>query len=240
MRIIAIEASSLTASVALSENGVLIGEYTTNLKKTHSQTLLPMLSDLLQMLELPADWAEYIAVCSGPGSFTGLRIAAATAKGLAQATGAKIIPVPTVDALAFNLWSCVDVVCPIMDARREQVYTGLYDFVGKEHGFDVLVPQDAVAFSEIAKKINDLGRPVVFLGDGVEHFKSAMDELLAVNYTIAPLTHRYQRASCVSAVAEFLYGKDSSVAIEAGAFAPDYLRLSQAERERAEREKLDA
>ncbi len=236
MRTIAIEASSLTASVALSEDGVLIGEFTTNLKKTHSQTLLPMLDDLLKMLELPADWAQFIAVCAGPGSFTGLRIAAATAKGLAQATGARIIPVPTVDALAFNMWGCADVVCPIMDARREQVYTGLYDFVGREHGFDVLLPQCAIAFEEVAGRINDLGRPVVFLGDGVEHFRPAMDELLTVGYTIAPPTHRYQRAACVSALAEQMYIMNPEVAVDAASFAPDYLRQSQAERERAQKE----
>ena len=106
----------------------LLGEYTINYKKTHSQTLLPMLDAMGKMLELDLSTIDAVAVAAGPGSFTGLRIGAATAKGIGLALDKPMIPVSTVDALAWNLWGSSGLVCPLMDARRGQVYTGLYAF----------------------------------------------------------------------------------------------------------------
>lgn len=121
MKILGIESSGLVASVACQEDGVLIGEFTTNLKKTHSQTLLPMLDELKKMLDLDMDTFDAIAVSGGPGSFTGLRIGSATAKGLGLALDLPIISVPTVEALAYNLWGAASDICPLMDARRKKV-----------------------------------------------------------------------------------------------------------------------
>ena len=129
MKILGIDSSGLVASVAIVENDVLLSEYTVNHKKTHSQTLLPMLDEIVKMLELDLEQIDGIAVAAGPGSFTGLRIGAATAKGLGLALKKPLISVPTVDALAYNLYGAQGVVCPIMDARRSQVYTGIYRFV---------------------------------------------------------------------------------------------------------------
>ena len=126
MRVLGIESSSLVASVALVTDDILTGEYTANFKKTHSQTLLPMLDELAKLLELDLNTVDAIAVAGGPGSFTGLRIGAATAKGLGLALKKPLIHVPTVDALAYNMWGASGLICPIMDARRRQVYTGLY------------------------------------------------------------------------------------------------------------------
>jgi len=126
MKILGIDSSGLVASVAITEDDTLLGEYTLNYKKTHSQTLLPMLDELREMLELDLDSLDAIAVAAGPGSFTGLRIGSATAKGLGLALNKPLIAVPTVDALAFNLWGNKSFICPIMDARRNQTYTGLY------------------------------------------------------------------------------------------------------------------
>ena len=140
MKILGIDGSGLVASVALVEDDNLIGEYTTGYKKTHSQTLLPMLDELKKMIELDLNSIDAIAVSAGPGSFTGLRIASATAKGLGLSLGCPIISVPTVDAIAFNLWGQAGAICPIMDARRGQVYTGLYSF-SEDGSFNIIKEQ---------------------------------------------------------------------------------------------------
>lgn len=126
MRILAIDSSGLVATVAVVEQdekavGKTVAEYTINYKKTHSQTLLPMLDEIVRMTELELGSVDAIAVAGGPGSFTGLRIGSATAKGLGLALEKPLIHVPTVDALAYNLCYTDQIVCPIMDARRNQV-----------------------------------------------------------------------------------------------------------------------
>ena len=128
MRILGIESSSLVASVAIVTDDILTAEYTVNLKKTHSQTLLPMIDEVIRMLEIELDSIDAIAVSGGPGSFTGLRIGSATAKGLGLAMKKPLIHVPTVDAMAYGLYGTDALICPVMDARRNQVYTGLYHF----------------------------------------------------------------------------------------------------------------
>ena len=135
MKILAIESSSLVASIAVLTDDIITAEYTINHKITHSQTLLPMIDDISQRIELDMKEIDAIAISGGPGSFTGLRIGSATAKGLGLALSIPIIPVPTVDALAYNLYGSDKLICPIMDARRNQVYTGLYEFQkSKENG----------------------------------------------------------------------------------------------------------
>ena len=131
MRVLAIDSSGLTASVAIVEEEVTIAEYTVNYKKTHSQTLLPMIDEMVKMTETDLDTIDAIAVAGGPGSFTGLRIGSATAKGLGLALDKPLIHIPTVDGLAYNVYGCEDLICPIMDARRNQVYTGMYTFSWK-------------------------------------------------------------------------------------------------------------
>lgn len=154
MLLLAIESSGLVASVAIMSEDKLIGEYTTNFKKTHSQTLLPMLDEVVRMTGISLDDVDAIAVSGGPGSFTGLRIGAATAKGLGLALDKPLIHVPTVDALAYNLFGTNQVICPIMDARRQQVYTGLYTFEGD--AFKVLCQQKAVGIEEIVQEKNNM------------------------------------------------------------------------------------
>lgn len=233
MKILGIDGSGLVASVALIEDDNLIGEYTTGYKKTHSQTLLPMLDELSQMVELDLNSIDAIAVAGGPGSFTGLRIASATAKGLGLSLGCPIVSVPTVDALAFNLWGQSGVICPIMDARRGQVYTGLYSF-GDDGSFNVIKEQCAVDFHDIARDINELKQPVTFLGDGVPVFKELISELIEVPYRFAPAHLNRQHASSVAALGGLYY--QAGDCDNAADHRPEYLRLSQAERERLERE----
>ncbi|MDD7740409.1 MAG: tRNA (adenosine(37)-N6)-threonylcarbamoyltransferase complex dimerization subunit type 1 TsaB, partial [Lachnospiraceae bacterium] len=165
MKILALDSSGLVASVAVLMDDVLLAEYTVNYKKTHSQTLLPMLDEIAQMIELDLNTVDAIAVAGGPGSFTGLRIGSATAKGLGLALDKPLISVPTVDALAYNLYDTDKFVCPIMDARRNQVYTGLYCYT--DHELDVIWPQCAMGVEELAEALNSLDHEVIFLGDGV-------------------------------------------------------------------------
>ncbi|MDO5541602.1 MAG: tRNA (adenosine(37)-N6)-threonylcarbamoyltransferase complex dimerization subunit type 1 TsaB [Eubacteriales bacterium] len=233
MKILGIDSSGLVASVAVTEDDNLLAEYTVNYKKTHSQTLLPMLDEIVKMTELQLDTIDAIAVAAGPGSFTGLRIGSATAKGLGLALKKPLIPVPTVDALAYNLWGTENVVCPLMDARRNQVYTGIYEF--ENGGLKVIEKQMAVGIDEIAQKLNDLGRKVVFLGDGVPVYKQFLKEAMDVPFDFAPAHMNRQRAGAVASLGHFyaLAGNIQS----AKEHQPDYLRLSQAERERAEKKK---
>lgn len=127
MKILGIDSSAMVASVAIVDDDILIAEYSINHKKTHSQTLLPMLDEIVKMAEQDLSEIDAIAIAAGPGSFTGLRIGSATAKGLGMALGKPIISVPTCQALAYNLAGADALICPIMDARRNQVYTGIYD-----------------------------------------------------------------------------------------------------------------
>ncbi|MBO6129479.1 MAG: tRNA (adenosine(37)-N6)-threonylcarbamoyltransferase complex dimerization subunit type 1 TsaB [Pseudobutyrivibrio sp.] len=234
MKILGIDGSGLVASVAIVEDDNLVGEYTTGYKKTHSQTLLPMLDELSKMVELDLNSIDGIAVAAGPGSFTGLRIASATAKGLGLSLGCPIISVPTVDAIAFNLWGTKGTICPILDARRGQVYTGLYSFTD-EGEFQVLKPQVAVDFREFAEEINNSNGPVTFLGDGVPVFKELIAELIQVPYRFAPAHLNRQHASSVATLGSIYYRQGECET--AAEHRPEYLRLSQAERERLEKEK---
>lgn len=231
MRILALDSSGLVATVAILEDDQTLAEYTVNYKKTHSQTLLPMLDEVVRMIELDLSTIDAIAVAGGPGSFTGLRIGAATAKGLGLALNKPLIHVPTVDGLAYNMFGNTGLICPIMDARRNQVYTGLYRF---ENGnFQVVEKQMAVSLQELAEKLNGYAEKVTFLGDGVPVYKEKLAEMLRTEYCFAPAHLNRQRATAVGALGMryFQEGKTESAAEH----CPDYLRLSQAERERAER-----
>lgn len=229
MKILGLDSSGLVASVAVVEDDNLLGEYTVNYKKTHSQTLLPMLHEVAGMIELDLHTIDAIAVAGGPGSFTGLRIGSATAKGLGFALDKPLIHVPTVDALAYNLVGHCNLICPLMDARRGQTYTGLYRFV--QNDLQIVREQCAVGIDEITADINARGEKVVFLGDGVPVFKEYLAENLQVPYSFAPAHLNKQRAGAVAALGCCYMAEGRYETAEA--HEPDYLRLSQAERERA-------
>ena len=148
MKILAIDSSGLVASVAVVEDEILLAEFTIDYKKTHSQTLLPMLDQMTKMIELDLNSIDAIAVAGGPGSFTGLRIGSATAKGLGLALDKPLLHIPTVDALAYNLYGVETLICPIMDARRNQVYTGVYRFEGDQ--FCTIKEQEPMAIEKLA------------------------------------------------------------------------------------------
>lgn len=248
MKMIALDSSGLVASAAIIQDGELVGEYTINHKKTHSQTLLPMLEELKNMTELELDSVDAIAVAGGPGSFTGLRIGSATAKGLAWTMGVPIISVPTTDAMAYHFYGSDKLICPIMDARRSQVYCGIYTFgrhqdrrtaAGQAGGsvryrMEVIQEACALAVEELIERLNGLQKEVIFLGDGVPVYQETIAEKITVPFSFAPPHCNRQRAANVAALGAvyFAEGKVQSAAEH----APEYLRLSQAERERMEAE----
>lgn len=235
MKILALDSSGLVASVAVAQDDVLVAEYTVNYKKTHSQTLLPMLDEIVSMTEMDLGSIDAIALAAGPGSFTGLRIGAATAKGLGLALDKPIVSVPTVDALAYNLYDTDKVICPMMDARRRQVYTGLYTF--ENHCLKTLKEQTPAAVEDLAGWLNELGREVIFLGDGVPVYRGIVEEKVKVPFSFAPAHLHRQRAGAVAALG-MVYFREGRLE-NARDCRPEYLRLSQAERERAEKLKKE-
>ena len=236
MKILGVDSSGMVASVALIEDGITKAEYTVNNKKTHSQTLLPMLDEISKMLGEDMSDVDAIAVAAGPGSFTGLRIGSATVKGLANALNKPIVPVSTVEGLAYNMWGSDRVICPLMDARRSQVYTGLFEFYEEADRcvMETMVEACAVPIEEIIDKVNEIDRSVVFLGDGVPVFKEMIQNRCKVPYVFAPAFANRQRASAVAALGEIYFEQGKTE--NATEHAPVYLRLSQAERERKEKE----
>lgn len=237
MKILAIDSSGLVATVAIVEDQNLIAEYTIHHKKTHSQTLMPMLEEVKNMVELDLKSIDAIAVASGPGSFTGLRIGAATAKGLAMGLGKPIVEVPTLEGMAYQMYGSQALVCPIMDARRNQVYTGLYQFVQDENGYRMETVKEGCAcdIMECIQVANSFEQPVMFLGDGVPVFEALIREQATVPVFFAPAHRRLQSAAAVGALA-IEYAKAGRFT-EAKEHAPEYFRMSQAERERMEQVK---
>ena len=231
MKILGIDSSGLVASVAVVEDGQMLAEYTINYKKTHSQTLVPMLDEIKNMTELDLTTIDAIAVAAGPGSFTGLRIGSATAKGLGLALDKPLVPVPTLDGLAMNAWGTDRLVCPIMDARREQVYTGLYRF--EEGRLKVVRNGSPMAVTELSAILNEMGEAVLFLGDGVPVYREVLDKELAVDHTYAPAHMARQRAGALAVLAMEYY-KEGRIET-AAEHKPEYMRKSQAERVRKER-----
>lgn len=235
MKILAIDSSGMTATVAVLEDDRLLAEYTIDYKKTHSQTLVPMLDEIRKMTKLDLASIDAVAVARGPGSFTGLRIGSATAKGIGLALNKPLIAVSTLEGLAMNAWGINGLICPIMDARREQVYTGIYSF--KDGGLTTVLAECAIAVEELCETLDKMEGPVLFLGDGVPVYKETIDNRLKITHTYAPAHMSRQRAGALAVLAAKYFGEGR---IEtASEHKPEYLRVSQAERERALRKEIN-
>jgi len=237
MKIIAIDSSGLVASVAIIEDDNLIAEYNVQFKKTHSQTLLPMLDELKKMVELDLNTVDAIAISKGPGSFTGLRIGSATAKGLAQALNIPIIEIGSLEGMACNLYGSDALICPLMDARRNQVYAGayVYELSGNEYTLRTVMEETADDVDAVVSRIDgiakELNKSVVYLGDGVPVYSDRLKETGA-DYVFAPAHANRQRSAAFGYLA-LSYLKEGRT-VSYFDHAPTYLRLSQAERERNE------
>lgn len=228
MKILAVDTSSNVASVAIVDDEKLVCECVLNNKLTHSQTLMPMIDEVLKKSELAPDDVDLFAVADGPGSFTGLRIGVTTIKGLAHACNKPVCGVNTLEALAYNLPYCPYIISPIMDARREQVYNAFYKWENGE--LKELVSPRAFSLEECLNELLELGENVVFLGDGVPVFREKITLKLNDKAHFAPQFACTQRAACVAECAK----KKKNMNYDE--LAPVYFRKSQAEREAEERE----
>lgn len=231
MKILAIDTSSTSATCAIMDDDKLIVEYTLNHKLTHSQKIMPMIKDALDSCGLKPEDIDVFAAAKGPGSFTGLRIGVATVNGLAQAVNKKVVGIPTLDALAFNLPYCEGIIVPIMDARRERVFTGIYKWInGNLH---IINEQTVLEVKELIEILKERPERIVFVGDGTLVYKDVLSEALGDKAIFAPKSANMARASSVAelAMAKALEGKTESFF----EFVPDYLRESQAQREYNER-----
>ncbi len=227
MKILALDTSGMTATTAIVDETKTIAEFSINYKKTHSQTLMPMIENMLNIIDLDIKDIDYVAVSSGPGSFTGLRIGAATAKGIAHGINKPLVPVPTLDALAYNIFGTDKAICPIMDARRNQVYSSFYMY--NDNKLERLSDYLVESIDNIIDIAYNFDCEVIFLGDGVDVHKDILKTKLEDNCLFAPLNCNMQRAASVGALAIEMIKNDMT--INYAEFAPFYLRKSQAERE---------
>ena len=231
MKILAFETSAKAASVAITDNGKLLGESYQNTGLTHSQTLMVMAEDLLKSCNLTVKDVEAVAVAAGPGSFTGIRIGVAAAKGFAWGAELPCYGVSTLEAMARNLGAYQGYVVPAMDARRNQVYTAVFH---AEKGILSRMEEDmAISLVDLAEKIKNFEEPVFLVGDGaVLCYNTLLEEVPGL---VLPPEHRmHQRATGVALAAQIMAdGGDPGNGAE---LTPNYLRLSQAERERLARE----
>ena len=226
MLILAFESSAKAASTALVKDGKLISQYSQCSGLTHSRTLLPMGEDMLKNAELKLSDVDLIAVAQGPGSFTGIRIGVSMVKGLAWAGDKACVGVSTLEALAWHGVALGGYVCPVMDARRNQVYNAIFRI---EDGKPVRVTEDRpIALEELADEIRALNAPMFLVGDGAELTYKYLTQA-GIECSIAPENLRWQSAWGVAMAAQ---DKTPGTADD---LLPVYLRLSQAERERAER-----
>ena len=232
MLILAFETSAKAASVALLEEGKLLGESYQNTGLTHSQTLMVMAEDLLKQCGKTVDDITAVAVAEGPGSFTGVRIGVAAAKGFAWGKNIPCYGTSTLEAMAESLGVFEGYVCPVMDARRSQVYNALF-YVN--HGTITRVKEDrAIALADLSQELQSLEGPIFLVGDGSDLTYKALSGEIS-NLVLPPEHRKHQRATGVAILAA-----KKQAAGEAGdgaALQPNYLRLSQAERERLEKEK---
>ena len=231
MLILAFETSAKAASVALTENGKLLGESYQNTGLTHSQTLMVMAEDVLKQCGKTAQDVNAVAVAAGPGSFTGVRIGVAAAKGFAWGAEIPCYGVSTLEAMAESLDVYEGLVCACMDARRNQVYNAVFSAEG---GVLTRVTEDrAIALSDLKEELKKAEKPVFLVGDGANLCYNTLRA--DVPNLILPPEHRiHQRAVGVAILAQRMH--DAGIAPSGGELEPNYLRLSQAEREKLERE----
>lgn len=230
MLILAFESSAKSASVALVKDGELLSQYSQCSALTHSRTLLPMAEDMLKNAEVKLSEVDLIAVAHGPGSFTGIRIGVSTVKGLSWAADKPCVGVSTLEAMAWHGLLSGGYVCPVMDARRQQVYNALFKI---EDGKPQRITDDRpIALAQLADEVRSLDAPVLLVGDGAALTEKFFREN-SVPCRIAPENLRWQSAWGVAMAASDKQPGTSETLL------PVYLRLSQAERERQERLSAD-
>lgn len=226
--ILGIDSSAITAGCALYDGGKIVAEQFLNTRHTHSETLLPMVKSMLDGAKITLSEVDRIAVTTGPGSFTGLRIGISCVKGMCYGAGKPCVPVSTLEAIAYNFVQIDGIICACMDARCRQVYNALFR---SENGVITRLCEDRAIFAAaLSEELSALGERVILAGDGAE----LMDGFTENKYELAPIALRFQRGSGVCLAAE------NKSDIAAAALMPSYLRLPQAERERLARDKVNS
>ena len=230
---LAIETSTLTGAVALLEGGAVVAESRVSVAVTHGERLMAAVDGILRSARWDLGDIDAFAVAVGPGSFTGLRIGISTVKGLAFATGKPVVGVPTLDALAWRLPFCAYPVCPVLDARKNEVYTALY---GTRDGrLDLLEPARAVAPATLAEELRATTEgPVVFLGDGLAPFAPLLTEILGTRARLAPADLRLPSAATVGELGGWALARGETA--DPAGLVPLYLRPSEAELARERRQ----
>ncbi len=234
MKILALDTSTSAATAAITEDGSLVAEYILNNKKAHSQKIMGVIDELFKTSGIDPFEIDLYACSAGPGSFTGLRIGASIIKGMAQAFNKPVAGVPTLDALACNLYNCTGLVCPILDAQRGMVYSSLYSW---ERG--ILVKHEdfrAISVAELIEVLKDKAAPVTFLGDGVPLFERDLKAGLG-EYCAAPADSLLPRASSLARIAMEMYDKGSLDTYSS--FGLTYIRKSQAETEYEKKQQVE-
>ena len=231
MKILALDSSANTATVCVVEDDKLLAEEIINYKKTHSQTLMPMIDAALKACGTDISEIDLFVAANGPGSFTGLRIGVSAVKGMAHALSKPVLGISTLEGMAYNLFMCEDIICPIMDARRAQVYNAVYTW---ENGvFTELAAPRALAIEECVKDVKKYGKRVIFLGDGVPVHKEYIISELGDTACFASPSCNAQRASSLASLAL----QRATQAKSGAELLPFYLRKPQAERELEEKNK---
>ena len=224
MKILGIDTATHSTSVCIVEDDKLICEYTVNTKKTHSQKLMVMIESMIKESDLNIKDIDAIAICIGPGSFTGLRISMATAKAIAQVRNLPVISVNSLESLAFNMNLCERIICPILDAQRNQVYTGKYIF---ENGvFKTLEDVKVVTIDELVEEISKDSEEFIIVGEATSLYKEQLTQLK--NSYIASVSNNVSKASSLCAIAKDKLEKDLDVH-NCYTVNPMYIRKSQAE-----------
>jgi tRNA threonylcarbamoyladenosine biosynthesis protein TsaB len=223
MKILALETATLAGSIALVDDTLgLIGELKINVKIAHAERLMPSIQWLLDSSRISIEDIDVFAISIGPGSFTGLRIGLSTVKGLSYATKKPIVPVPTLDAFARTLPFCPYLICPMLDARKNEVYTGLYRW--RDGLCEKIMPETAINPGELLKKVNE---PVVLMGEGAKIYKELIIDILKTRAIFAPPSKMVPSASTVAEIAvERLH---QGITADPIALTPFYIRKSEAE-----------
>lgn len=232
MKILGIDTSSMAASVAVIEDNKLICEYTINTKKTHSQKLMPMIENMLGLSDLNVREIDAIAVCEGPGSFTGLRIGMATAKAIAHVNDIPVIGVNSLEALAANMNLCDKKICSILDAQRNQVYTGRYQYEGTK-----LVEIKEIGIQQIDELLEELaqsGEQWILVGEAVYKYEDKIREIS--NIEIPAASNNVTKAGSLCSVAKVKFDEGKDI-FDCYAVNPLYIRKSQAEEQYEEKQR---
>ncbi len=224
MKILGIDTATHSTSICIIEDEKLICEYTVNTKKTHSQKLMVMIESMIKESDLNIKDIDAIAICIGPGSFTGLRISMATAKAIAQVRNLPIISVNSLESLAFNMNLCEKIICPILDAQRNQVYTGKYRFENNE--FKTLEDVKVVTIDELVDELEKSNDEFIIVGEATTLYKERLNQLK--NSYIASVSNNVSKASSLCAIAKCKFENEVDTH-NCYTINPMYIRKSQAE-----------